>query len=213
MNAAQPKRCYQKISEIGGVELLRTGAVFPVLRTLNSAVYCFRVGRTLVDTGPPNQWKHIRAFAKTRNIRRCIVSHFHEDHAGNGGRLQCELGIPVFASQLTAERLQQHFPIEYYRRAIWGKPCPYKPNLFDENANQGHSETAVHIPMPGHSLDHAAIYFPHEKLMFTADMYVTGTPRVARFDEDMLAREIFCGARTAQLVTVDTQIYAPWSSC
>ena len=44
----------------------------------------------------------------------------------------------------------------------------------------------VHVPTPGHSDDHSCYYVPEIEALFSADLFVTAKPTVARFDEDVL---------------------------
>lgn len=80
----------------GAVQGIQAGRY---LGMTNTAVWCWRVGRVLVDTGPPNQWSIVkREIARLGGVDLVLASHHHEDHAGNGAQLQSELGCKVLAA-------------------------------------------------------------------------------------------------------------------
>lgn len=47
---------------------------------LNTSAIIYRLDRTIIETGPPNQWKAIRPFLRERCIVRALLTHHHEDH-------------------------------------------------------------------------------------------------------------------------------------
>jgi len=63
---------------------------------IGSSCIVYRLGDTVIDTGPPNQWPVVRRFLRERNVEQVLVTHHHEDHSGNGARLQRELKATVF---------------------------------------------------------------------------------------------------------------------
>ena len=68
----------------GDVEGLRVGRFGG---KVNTTCILWRIGDTLIDTGPPSDWRPVRRFAGERSLRRVVVTHHHEDHAGNLARL------------------------------------------------------------------------------------------------------------------------------
>ena len=92
-------------SMVDRVECVRVGRT---KWALNTAVYFYRVGDVLVDTGSPNQSAAVREFASLhRNrLRTVLVTHHHEDHGGNGAMLQREFGMRVFAPQNAIQPLR-----------------------------------------------------------------------------------------------------------
>jgi glyoxylase-like metal-dependent hydrolase (beta-lactamase superfamily II) len=63
-----------------------------------------------------------------------MVTHHHEDHGGNAGRIAAAYGCPVYAPPDSLSLLRTGFAEEYYRRIIWGQaprfvaqPCPDEP--------------------------------------------------------------------------------------
>lgn len=148
---------------------------------------CYRIGRTLIDTGPPNQWRTVRRFAKEQNdehgIDRIVVTHHHEDHAGNAARLQELLDVPVFAPEASLERLREGFSLETYRWIIWGRPRPVDAQPVPETLTLSDGTPLRVLPAPGHADDMVCYLAEEHGHLFTADLYITTRPQYLRFDE------------------------------
>lgn len=193
----------------GPVEALRAGR-YPI--GLNTHAYCYHLGRTLIDTGPPNQWRHVQAFveemAETRGIDQVVVTHHHEDHAGNAGRIADLLDVPVLAPSSSLDPLRSGFDIEFYRRMVWGYPAPVEARAMPDRFSIGGGYTLRTIPTPGHADDMVCYLVEEEGWLFSADLYIVQRPEYLRFDEHVgaLLRSIhrvlqhrvttlFCGHR------------------
>ena len=100
-----------------GIEGMRCGR-FP--GKINTTVFVFRRGSTLIDTGPPNQWSIVRQFAAESAVELVVATHHHEDHAGNLGRLAAATGAPILAPAESLGLLAGGFPMQPYRRIAWG---------------------------------------------------------------------------------------------
>jgi len=148
---------------------------------------CYRSGRTLIDTGPPNQWRAVRRFATEQNdehgIDRVLVTHHHEDHAGNAARLQELLDVPVYAPEPSLDRLREGFSLETYRWVVWGSPRPVEAEPVPETLSLADG-TALHtLSTPGHADDMVCYLAEEHDLLFSADLYITPRPQYLRFDE------------------------------
>lgn len=171
----------------GPVEGLQTGRFGTSLNTMS---ICYRIGHTLIDTGPKNRWWTVRRFVDAQHaehgIERVVLTHHHEDHAGNAFRIKKRFDVPVFAPEASLEPLAEGFPMKWYRRLIWGKPKPVaaKPvptRLALENGRHLHA-----IPTPGHADDMVCYLVPEEGWLFTADLFIAREPKYLRYDEDVL---------------------------
>jgi len=160
---------------------------------VNTKVYVWRMGRVVVDTGQPNQWAKVKPFVQAEPTDCVAVSHHHEDHAGNGGRIQRELGIPVSAPAPTTRLLRYPMTQEYYRRVIWGdytEAITYTPHLVMPAegmvipAHEGVPQTTL-LPIftPGHSIDHHCFLVPERGLLFSGDLFVARHRVYYRFEE------------------------------
>ncbi len=148
---------------------------------------CYRIGRTLVDTGPPNQWRAVRRFAseqaEAHGIDRVLVTHHHEDHAGNAARLQELLDVPVYAPEASLDRLRDGFALETYRWVVWGAPRPVEANPVPDTLTLADGTTLRTLPAPGHADDMVCYLAEDHGLLFAADLYITPQPQYLRFDE------------------------------
>ena len=161
----------------------------------NTMFHLFRFGDTLIDTGPPNQWHATKAFiADTTTarggvpLRRVLVTHHHEDHAGNGRRLQDELDVPVAVPEISVPWVTKPLTQEYYRHVIWGKFEPFQPREIlraVEPLPELGPETSVHVVhAPGHIDDHHVFHVPNRGWLFTADLFVARRRVYYRKDEN-----------------------------
>lgn len=150
---------------------------------------CYRVGRTLIDTGPPNQWRAVRRFVteqdESHGIDRVVVTHHHEDHAGNAGRIQELLEVPVYAPSASLERLREGASLETYRWVIWGRPAPVEAEPVPDTLTLADGSELRTIPAPGHSDDMVCYLAVDHGLLFAADLYVTRRPEYLRPDENV----------------------------
>lgn len=169
----------------GPVDGLRAGR-YPFGPSTKAA--CYRIGRTLVDTGPPNQWRAVRRFAseqtEAHGIDRVLVTHHHEDHAGNAARLQELLDVPVYAPEASLDRLRNGFAPEAYRRVVWGAPRPVEAKPVPDTLSLADGTTLRTLPAPGHADDMVCYLAEDHGLLFAADLYITPQPQYLRFDEN-----------------------------
>ena len=111
-------------------------------------------GDVLIDTGCSNAKDEVVSILEKKKISAVFLTHWHEDHSGNAYALR-EMGIPIFASHLTAEILRNPPEIPEYRKLVWGdiKPVQVQPLANDEISVPGGIKVKA-IPSPGHSRDH-----------------------------------------------------------
>lgn len=166
-----------------GIEGLRCGR-FP--DRVNGAVFLFRHGATLIDSGPANQWPAVRAFADEKAIERVVATHHHEDHAGNLARLWDHLGVPILAPTESLADLANGFPVPYYRRSVWGPPpLPVEAEALPPRLELPGGDSLESILLPGHSADMTCLLDRSREILFAADLYVATRLRYLRYDEDL----------------------------
>ena len=177
---------------------------------VNSAVVVFRLGSTLIEAGPPNRWRQVREFALEHRVDTVLVTHHHEDHSGNAGYLKQQFGARILAPHSSLDCLSKGFPMQFYRRVIWGVPPRVEAEGVQDFArfeDPSGNRWQV-IPCPGHSPDMRCFLELREGWLFSADLYVASRVRYAppghRLDleveslERVLAlpfTELFCAHR------------------
>src|SRR4051812_3481994 len=90
-------------------------------RGLGISVSAYVVGRTMIDAGFWHARDALAAAVDRLGVRGAVLTHWHEDHAGNAPRLVAR-GLPLSAREDTLGRLQQGDPVRAYRRLTWGQP-------------------------------------------------------------------------------------------
>jgi glyoxylase-like metal-dependent hydrolase (beta-lactamase superfamily II) len=132
----------------------------------------------LIDTGIPAAGAEFDRLLDTATVRGVIVSHHHEDHAGNIERV-ARHGLPVWVSPLTLPSVIDVVPIGAYRRFTWRtmRPLvsPLTPFLPD-------AYTPIHAP--GHSADHHVVWHAESRTLFGADLFLGVAVRIAHREED-----------------------------
>ena len=151
---------------------------------INTSSIVYRVGRNLIDSGPPNQWRFVKAFIEARGINRAFITHHHEDHSGNGGAMREELNMDVLAPPSSLQLLAEGYPLELYRRVIWGNPRTYRAKPLPETVELENNLSLRQLPAPGHSPDMTCFLIPERGWLFTGDLYVAPNPHSARKEDD-----------------------------
>jgi glyoxylase-like metal-dependent hydrolase (beta-lactamase superfamily II) len=136
-------------------------------------VSAYAVRGVLVDTG----FHHVRAdLAKWLDARRpdgAIVTHHHEDHAGNVEVLSGRR-LPAWIAPETLARMVDPSHLGWYRRWCWGSP----PRVVSPPKPFSHPALEV-IHAPGHSPDHHVVWDAERETMFGADLFLGVKVRVS----------------------------------
>lgn len=165
-----------------GIEALRVGR-FDL--GISSSCIVYRLGDTVIDTGPPNQWAPVRSFLAEREVARVVITHHHEDHSGNGARLVRETTARVFVPAGGTDLVRRGFRLRPYQRVIWGAPDRFAPELLPSELELSQGLRLRAIPTPGHSLDMTCFLEPNRGWLFTGDLYISSTPRFFRAGESV----------------------------
>lgn len=151
-------------------------------RALGFTVSAYVVRDVLIDTGSPRGARDLfrvldAMAAEGRPIRGAIVTHQHEDHAGNVEAL-ARRGVPLWIADATRDVVRAPAPLATYRRATWGTMAPLRTPVaaFDP------APVAV-IATPGHSADHHAVWDPTTRTLFGGDLFLGVKVRIAHRDE------------------------------
>ncbi len=165
-----------------GVEGLRVGR-FDL--GISSTCIVYRLSQSVVDTGPPNQWPKVRRFLQERSVQTVLITHHHEDHSGNGARLQRSMNAQVLMPSSGVDAVRLGFPLRPYQHIIWGAPERFQAETMPEVLELGDGLRLQAVPTPGHSPDMTCYLEPNRGWLFTGDLYIASKPRFLRADESI----------------------------
>ncbi len=152
---------------------------------VNTSAVLYRLGATLIDTGPPNRWPQVRRFLLERPPERVLLTHHHEDHSGNGARIQAEFGAQILAQTAALPELAAGWRLRSYQRLFWGRPLKLIAQMVPE-INELDGELRLQtLRTPGHADDLVCYLEPERGWLFTGDLYVGNRPRYLRQDENL----------------------------
>jgi glyoxylase-like metal-dependent hydrolase (beta-lactamase superfamily II) len=139
-------------------------------RTLHS-VSAYLVGDTLVDSGCPATAGELAAWCDTREIRRVVHTHHHEDHIGGDVVLVRRFGVDVLAPAVAVAIMERFYRLPWYRRLVWGQPGNVIARPFASEVEIGPDRYRV-IPTPGHAQDHVCLFEPERRWLFSGDLFI-----------------------------------------
>ncbi|MCP4678411.1 MAG: MBL fold metallo-hydrolase [Deltaproteobacteria bacterium] len=154
-----------------GVTEIRLGTT--LTRVSRLPVMCYLVGDILIDTGFFHVRDALDRYLSQRKPATILLTHHHEDHAGNAGVLAWTHDCPVYLRNPGSRFGEGMASLNRYRRVWWGAPEPYEPLEMPEEISSGKHRIRS-IPIPGHSTTHTAFFDETSGYVFVGDLFVTG---------------------------------------
>jgi glyoxylase-like metal-dependent hydrolase (beta-lactamase superfamily II) len=142
-------------------------------RSMGFTVSTYVVRGVLVDTAFHDVRADLGAWIATNRPAGAIVTHYHEDHAGNV-ELVASRGVPMWIAPATLAKVRSPEAILWYRRWCWGVQSP----LVSPVAPFAHPSIEV-IRTPGHSSDHHVVWDAERETVFGADLFLGVKVRVS----------------------------------
>ena len=135
----------------------------------------------LIDTGFAAAHGDFTRLLDSNHVRGVIVTHHHEDHAGNV-EIVAARGLPLWLAPATRTLVTHVTPIRAYRRLIWSAMTP----LTSPEQPFVTSPFEV-LAAPGHAADHHVVWHAASRTLFAADLFLGVSVRIAHHDEDLWA--------------------------
>lgn len=150
---------------------------------INTTCIVYRLGDTIIDTGPTKEWKTVKRFIEERDIRQALLTHYHEDHSGNCGHIQTCFNAVIHSHINNHQKLSSGFNMNLSSRLLFGKISLARPESYPSRLPLENALTLEALHMPGHSNDMTCLYEPNEGWLFSGDLYVASQVRYAHKEE------------------------------
>lgn len=165
-----------EIQRFGNVERIRLASWGSRIAGMDVSAYL--ADGILIDSGFPLARRALARFLGERRVIGAMLTHYHEDHAGNA-TLLAERGIPIALHSLTRDRLRAPERIRAYRRLVWGTPEPLPTTTRELTTSP-----LQFVFTPGHSPDHQIVWDSAHATLFSGDLWLGVRARVMHEDED-----------------------------
>ncbi|WP_419811035.1 MBL fold metallo-hydrolase [Bacterioplanoides sp.] len=152
---------------------------------INTTFIVYRIGDTLIDAGPANQWRFIRDELQPVEIKRLLITHHHEDHAGNASRIARLKNLLPYAPELGRQKIATGYRTPWLQQLIWGRLVPAQTQSMPEKMQLDDGTEIIAVHTPGHAKDLTCLFFPQQKYLFSGDMYISRSLKMLRADEDL----------------------------
>lgn len=140
-------------------------------------VSAYVVRGVLIDTGPPHAQRDLVHAIERIAPRGAIVTHWHEDHAGNVPALAAR-GMALRMHPACEAKLRGHPSVGAYRHFAWGRTPPFLSPLRDFDPAP---LRIVHAP--GHSPDHQIVWDAEHRVLVSGDLFLGVKVRLAHASE------------------------------
>jgi glyoxylase-like metal-dependent hydrolase (beta-lactamase superfamily II) len=132
----------------------------------------------MIDTGFHHARRALADAVDVLAVRGAIITHWHEDHAGNAALLASR-GLPIVARADTEAILRDRPHIQLYRRVVWGRPPALASQLL------GFAPSGLRcVHTPGHSTDHQVVWDSETGTLFSGDLWLGVRARILHTTED-----------------------------
>jgi glyoxylase-like metal-dependent hydrolase (beta-lactamase superfamily II) len=152
---------------------------------INTQFIVYRIGDTVIDTGPSNQWRHVKKFLSQAPVKQLLLTHHHEDHSGNAQRIANRFNLIPRAPALSQAKLSTGYRTPLIQKIIWGSPRKTKSNAIDETEYLSDGSPVIPVHTPGHAKDLTCYLLPKQGYFFSGDLYIARNLKLLRSDENL----------------------------
>jgi endoribonuclease LACTB2 len=146
-------------------------------RRVGYQVSAFVLRGIMVDTGFPKVRAEVLDVVKSLEPRGAIITHWHEDHAGNAQALAAA-GVPLRMHWRCEFELRARPKIRAYRDIVWGRAPRLSVPLVDFDI-----APLELIETPGHTEDHIVVWDAANRIIASGDLFLGVKVRVAHLHE------------------------------
>jgi glyoxylase-like metal-dependent hydrolase (beta-lactamase superfamily II) len=159
-------------------DVVRLRLSSPGSRAVGLDVSAYVIRGIMVDAGFHRVRAAVSDAVRSLGVRGVIVTHWHEDHAGNVAML-ADRGIPIVMRADTESTLRERPDIQLYRRVVWGHPPALRASVepFD-------TQSLIGVHTPGHSADHQIVWDAETRTIFSGDLWLGVRSRILHASED-----------------------------
>ena len=147
-------------------------------RAAGIGVSVYVVRGTMIDSGFHRARATVLELRARLRVDGVMVTHWHEDHAGNVATLARQ-GVPIAMCAETEAMLRRARQLPVYRRLVWGRPPALETNFERFQANG-----FEFLHTPGHSTDHQVVWDAKTGTVFSGDLWLGVRARVLHSSED-----------------------------
>ncbi|MBV1908036.1 MAG: MBL fold metallo-hydrolase [Kangiellaceae bacterium] len=152
---------------------------------LNTQFIVYRIGDTVFDTGPSNQWRHVKSFITQSPVKKLLLTHHHEDHSGNAQRIASLCKLIPRAPALSQKKLNKGYPTPLIQKIIWGSPKRTISTEIDDIEYLSDGNPIYPIATPGHAKDLTCYHLPVQGYFFSGDLFIARKLKLLRSDENL----------------------------
>lgn len=152
---------------------------------VNTTFIVYRMGETLIDSGPSNQWQSVRSYIDEKPVEQLLLTHHHEDHAGNAAKIAKRFDLVPFAPVQAQEKLRKGYKTPLVQKLIWGNPKPVETLPLPTLVILSDGSKLIPVHTPGHAKDLHCFHMPDQGWLFSGDLYIAKSIRYMRSDEHL----------------------------
>ncbi len=172
-------RQFYKFEEVEGLKVGR------INQGINTNFIVYRIGDTVIDSGPSNQWRHVKKFLSQAKVSQLLLTHHHEDHSGNAHKIGKLFNIKPKAPMLAQEKLRNGYKTPLLQKFVWGSLVPVETTHLKTEEFLSDGSKIIPVHTPGHAKDLTCFFIPSKKYFFSGDLYIAPKLKMLRSDEHL----------------------------